>query len=340
MTNEKTPTSQETAENAGLRYVYDTDPGVRRKKCGRGYVYYTPEGCLLSDRDDVERIKALNIPGNWRSVWICPFADGYIQATGLDSRGRKQYRYHDQWPDLRNRTRFENMLSFGKILPVIRGKVRDTLNRQELSKDSAIAAIVRLLDKSGINRDSNGEPAENEAAGLIMIRQKHMDLHQKDVPLDFPGKGGKAWHGHLTDPKVTHIMSEFDDMPGYRLFKILDDRGRTHTISSDDVNEWLRAVSGENITAKDFRTWTASALFLESAEESEGAHDIKPVLSSVAERLGNTPTILQKNYIHPDLLELYREGQLDLLDTGDDPAATGLYKTESALIRWLEKRYG
>ncbi len=346
--DEKLKQARAHAKSAGLRYVYDTDPGLTRQRRGKGFGYKDADGKALKDKDALARIKTLAIPPAWEKVWICALPHGHIQATGLDARGRKQYRYHPGWRIARDENKFQNMRVFGECLPTLRRKVLEALNKDGLPQDKVIAAVVRLLDKTGLRVGNDAYMAENSTYGLTTISKKHIDLHNKDIELDFPGKGGKVWQGSVSDPKVAKVISLCEDLPGYRLFKWIDEANQTHNISSADVNSWLQEISGQAITAKDFRTWTACALFLDEAMEQTrccedgGTLHLKPILKAVSAQLGNTPAILQKSYVHPDLIDLYRTGCLLNKEWKHEPDAiipAGYRKTESLLMRWLQIRY-
>jgi DNA topoisomerase-1 len=346
--DEKEAEARQHAKSAGLRYVYDTDPGYARRKRGSGMSYTGPDGKTVKDKAIIRRINSLAIPPAYRDVWICLHENGHIQATGLDARGRKQYRYHPDWRAARDENKFGNMRVFGEALPGIRRRVQAALNLDGLPKEKVVAAVIRLLDKTGLRVGNDAYLAENATHGLTTISKKHVDLHGKEIELDFPAKGGKRYQGSLTDPKVAKVISLCEDLPGYRLFKWVGDDGETHAISSSDVNEWLQEKSGVNITAKDFRTWTACALFLDEAMaqtkccEDPKALKLKPILQNVSAQLGNTPAILQKSYVHPELIDLYRTGCMinkEWQHDDKDNIPAGYRKTEALLLRWLQKRY-
>ncbi len=335
----------EAARLAGLSYVYDTEPGITRKRSGKSFAYYR-DSVKLVDEADIARIKKLAIPPAWRDVWICPDCNGHIQATGLDDRGRKQYKYHTAWREKRDENKFSNMVAFGHALPSLRRKILTALNGDDLSRDKVIAAVIRLLDKTGLRIGNDSYTAENHTYGLTTIRKKHLDLHNSEIAFDFPAKGGKVFKGSITDAKVAKVIAQCEDLPGYRLFKYRDDNGVLHDIGSADINAWLRSNTAENvsITAKDFRTWHACVLFLEDALRhcAEGQNfNLKPILTSVSQQLGNTPAILKKSYVHPELVDLYRTGCLlnKEWDAGNITApVTGLSKIENLLLAWLERK--
>lgn len=336
---EKLQEAIQHAKEAGLRYVYDSEPGFSRRKSGKGFTYLTPEGTKLSEGDHLARCKKLAIPPAWNNVWICRFHNGHIQATGLDARARKQYRYHDDWRQKRDENKFENMLAFGQNLPALRRRVQAALNLDDLSRDRVIAAVVRMLDKTGLRIGNDAYTEENNTFGLTTLRKKHLDVHDQEIDLSFVGKGNKTWSGTITDRKLAKVINECSDLPGYRLFKYKDADGDLRDIGSSDVNDWL----GENITAKDFRTWAACTLFLETALQhcDEKAFHLKPVLQEVAAQLGNTPAILKKSYIHPELMDLYRTGCFVNAEwQGAPPTIPGLRKSESILLAWLQNTYG
>ena len=343
---EKLETAIEHAKSAGLRYVYDSDPGIGRKRHGKSFSYHDHEGQRITDKAKVTRCQKLAVPPAWENVWICVHEDGHIQATGHDERGRKQYRYHADWRTARDENKFANMLAFGRALPGIRRRVKAALDLDGLPKEKVVAAVVRLLDRTGLRIGNDSYMEENHTFGLTTISKKHIELHGKEIELDFPGKGGKIWKGHVTAPDVAKVIAECGDLPGVRVFKYIDDKGEPHAVGSADINHWLQETSGIHITAKDFRTWTACTLFLEEAMAQTdcatgAALHLKPVLKSVSSQLGNTPAILQKSYVHPELIDLYRTGCfLDKHWSGEElKATTGLRKTEALLLRWLEKQY-
>lgn len=333
------------AKKAGLRYVYDTDKGLTRRKNGKGFTYLK-NGKVIKDKSNIERIKKLAIPPAWKDVWICASTNGHLQATGTDDRGRKQYKYHEDWRTHRDENKFSNMLVFANKLPSIRRKVSSALNKKGLPKEKVIAAIVRLLDRTGLRVGNDAYLAENHTYGLTTIRKKHLDLHGKEIEFDFPAKGGKVFKGSVTDAKVAKVIDKLDDLPGYRLFRYIDDDGKARDIGSSDINAWLQELTDEDITAKDFRTWTACASFLEEGLDhcEEGSKfELKPVLEAVSTQLGNTPAILKKSYVHPELIDLYRTGcflEKEWDKKNLKKSKKGLSKIENLLLVWLKKSYG
>jgi DNA topoisomerase I len=335
------------ARHAGLLYGYDHDPGITRRKQGRGFAYFDARGKRILSERTIERCRKLAVPPAWKSVWISPRPNSHLQATGEDARGRKQYRYHADWRAVRDRSKFENMAHFGAVLPAIRAHVLRELQRDELDRERVIAAIVRLLDRTGLRIGNDSYLRENHTSGLSTISKKHVTLHGREIELDFPAKGGKVWHGSVLAPKVAKVVAECEGIPGYRLFKYRDAQRKVHSVGSAEINRWLHEVTGNaELTAKDFRTWHACTLFIDSAmkqgAEGDGAA-LKPLLQRVAAELGNTPAILQKSYIHPNLIDLWREGAFHKPPwrrLGQRHIPAHLHRTEALFQRWLQQQYG
>jgi DNA topoisomerase-1 len=302
------------AEAAQLRYVSDRMPGIRRLRAGAGFLYRGPDGRIIQDPDALMRIRSLRIPPAWRDVWICPDPNGHIQAIGYDARGRKQYIYHARWREVRDETKFEHMLTFGRALPCIRRRVRTDLNRRGLLRVKVLAAVVRLMERT-LGRVGNPEYAkENNSFGLTTLRDDHVRIVGGTIELDFRGKRGIQHHRVVSDPVLARILKNCRDLPGSELFQYIDEDGRLHHISSEHVNEYLRQTSGHHITAKDFRTWAATNL---AVIEMAALHEPKPtkkgtvlVVKRVAAQLGNTPAVCRKSYIHPRVLASYLDGSL------------------------------
>jgi DNA topoisomerase-1 len=334
------------ARHAGLCYAYDQDPGIRRRKRGRGFDYFDVRGRRITNAALLARCRRLAVPPAWTDVWISTRATGHIQATGRDARGRKQYRYHLDWRAVRDRTKFENISSFGDCLSALRARVLRELARDELDRDRVIAAIVRLLDRTGLRVGNDSYLRENHTSGLTTVSKKHIHLHGREIELDFPGKGGKVWHGSVLAPRVARVVAQCQGIPGYRLFKYRDSAGKAHAVGSVEINRWLHDFTGNaELTAKDFRTWHACTLFIEAALEHPPADrsvSTKALLTRVASELGNTPAILKKSYIHPNLLDLWHEGSFA------SPAWQRITRRqiprhftriEALFLRWLRTRY-
>lgn len=302
----------ESARSAGLRYVSDQSPGIRRQKNSQGFHYLEKNDQAITDELVLARIKSLAIPPAWQDVWICPYANGHIQATGRDARGRKQYRYHPKWRMVRDEVKYERMINFGRALPALREKVMRDLGLPSLPKEKVLAAVVRMLDLTGIRIGNEEYAKENRSFGLTTLLNKHVRVEGTEIELRFRGKS-KVYHAlKVRDRRMANIIKRMRDLPGQELFQYLDEQGEVHSIGSDDVNEYLRAITGEDYTAKDFRTWTgtvlATLLLLELthyATKNEAKKNIDQTVRMVAERLGNTPRICKTCYIHPAVFETY-----------------------------------
>lgn len=302
----------ESARSAGLRYVSDRTPGIRRLKNRQGFRYVDKTGQIITDESVLSRIKSLAIPPAWQDVWICPYANGHIQATGRDARGRKQYRYHPKWRQVRDEVKYERMINFGKALPALRQKVMADLDLPGLPKEKVLAAVVRMLDLTGVRIGNEEYAKENRSFGLTTLLNKHVRVEGTEIELRFRGKS-KVYHAlKVRDRRMAHIIKRMRDLPGQELFQYLDEQGNVHSIGSDDVNEYLRSVTGEDYTAKDFRTWTgtvlATLLLLELTHYSsstEAKKNVDQTVKMVAERLGNTPRICKTCYIHPAVFDTY-----------------------------------
>lgn len=327
------------AKTAGLRYVTDAMPGIRRVRAGRGFRYVDAAGQPVRDRTTLERIKALGIPPAWTDVWICPLANGHLQATGRDARGRKQYRYHPRWREVRDETKFNRLLAFGRALPALRQRVAADLARPGLPREKVLAAVVRLLEQTMI-RIGNAEYARsNDSFGLTTMRDDHVEVAGSTLCFSFRGKSGKEHSVDLRDRRLAGIVKRCRDLPGQELFQYLDETGAPHTIDSADVNAYLREATGEDFTAKDFRTWAGTVLCareLQAAERPESDSDVRhrivEAIKSVASCLGNTPTICRKFYVHPSVIEAYLAGTLSSFE----PACADLPPEEALILALLE----
>jgi DNA topoisomerase-1 len=307
----------ESARAAGLRYVTDAKPGIRRQRRGSGFRYFHPDGSAVHDEATLRRVRSLVIPPAWRGVWICPTANGHLQATGRDARGRKQSRYHPRWREVRDETKYERMMLFATALPKIRERVQRDLALPGLPRDKILAAIVRLLETTFI-RVGNVEYARaNHSYGLTTLRNKHVTVKSSTVTFNFQGKSGVEHTIDLEDRKLAHIVQRCRELPGYELFQYLDRDGNRHSIDAADVNDYLREITQQEFTAKDFRTWAGTVLACSMLREFEpfdsgtqAKKNIVAAIKSVAERLGNTPTVCRKCYVHPTVLESYLGGSM------------------------------
>ncbi|HZV62968.1 MAG TPA: DNA topoisomerase IB [Methylophilaceae bacterium] len=304
--------STESARAAGLRYVSDQSAGIKRLKQQQGFRYVDKNGQPITDESVIARIKSLAIPPAWQDVWICHYANGHLQATGRDARGRKQYRYHPKWREVRDEVKYERMINFGKALPKLREKVIKDLSLPGLPKEKVLAAVVRMLDLTGVRIGNEEYAKENNSFGLTTLLNKHVRVEGTEIELRFRGKS-KVYHAlKVKDRRMANIIKRLRDLPGQELFQYLDEQGNMHSIGSDDVNEYLRSVTGEDYTAKDFRTWTgtvlATLLLLELTHygsKSEAKKNVDQTVKMVAERLGNTPRICKTCYIHPAVFDTY-----------------------------------
>ncbi len=340
----------EAARAAKLRYVSDKKPGFTRHRVGDAFEYHDTDGRKITDEDTIARIRKLAIPPAYTDVWICRDANGHLQAVGRDARGRKQYRYHPNWRAVRDENKYGKMLVFGRVLPTIRERVSADLRLPGLPKRKVLAAIVALLEKT-MMRVGNEEYAKgNKSYGLTTLRDRHVRIKGGHVEFDFRGKHGIEHHIDLDDRRLAKVVERCRDIPGQDLFQFLDQDGQRHGIGSDDVNEYLHEISGEEITAKDFRTWAATTLAAATLAELQrfdtqaaAKKEVLRAIEGVAKRLGNTPAICRKCYIHPAVFEGYLDGTLaeGLKQRADallDEPASGLTAQEVALTAFLSRR--
>src|SRR3954454_18988689 len=254
------PPPHQSAADAGLRYVSDTGPGIRRKRSGTGYSYIGPDGKRITDQKTLERIRKLAVPPAYTDVWICPSPNGHLQATGRDARGRKQYRYHPKWREVRDETKFGRMVVFSEVLPKIRARVDTDLARPGLPREKVLATVVRLLEATSIRVGNDEYARTNGSYGLTTLRNKHVEISGGSVQFRFRGKSGKVHDVKLQDRRLARVIQQCHDLPGHELFEYVDEDGAVRRIASEDVNEYLKEISGQDFTAKEFRTWTATVL--------------------------------------------------------------------------------
>jgi DNA topoisomerase-1 len=340
---------RDAADAAGLRYVSDEAPGIRRRRQGRGFAYLRPGGEILSDPRVLAHIRSLAIPPAWTDVWICPYADGHIQATGRDARGRKQYRYHALFREARESTKYDHLIAFARALPAIRSKVREHMGLRGLPREKVLATAVHLLETTLI-RIGNGDYArQNNSYGLTTLKGRHVVIDGSEIRFRFTGKGGKQWLLKVRDRRVAKVMRACQELPGQELLQYLDETGKPQALSSGDVNAYLKEITGRDVTAKDFRTWAGTllaALALDELGRSDSAtqakRNLRAAMERVAARLGNTATICRKCYVHPVVLTSYLEDGLDLRiksrpESSAAPAG-GLAPEEAAVLALLEER--
>ncbi|MBV9756183.1 MAG: DNA topoisomerase IB [Alphaproteobacteria bacterium] len=342
------------ARAARLRHVSDRQPGIRRIRSDQGFVYQNPDGSVVTDEATLARIRKLAVPPAYEDVWICRNPNGHLQAVGRDARGRKQYRYHPRWRQVRDEAKYGKMLLFGQKLPVIRRQVEQDLALSGLPRRKVLATIVRLLEKT-LARVGNEEYAKtNKSFGLTTLRNRHVRVQGARIEFKFRGKHGIMREIELKDRRLAAIVKRLQDLPGQELFQYVDSDGQTHTIGSEEVNDYLREITGEEITAKDFRTWAGTnlaALALRELEqfdsEAKRKKNVVQAVEAVAKMLGNTPTICRKCYIHPAIFEGYLDGSLleglqqraeSALEHQDE--TEGLTAEEAALTGFLSRRLG
>ena len=304
------------AKLAGLRYVSDVEPGIARRPCGKGYRYLDTGSRPVKDKDALARIRTLAIPPAWQDVWICPLDNGHIQATGRDARGRKQYIYHHDWVAVRDANKFSRMRAFGKALPSIRRRVAADLALPGIAREKVLALVVRLLDSTLIRGGNEQYARENGSYGLTTLRSRHVDVSGSEIHFRFRGKGGIAHRVVVAEPKLARVVRRLLDLPGQELFQYVDEAGALRAIDSADVNDYLRAAAGDDFSAKDFRTWYATRAALQGLErctvqsKTQAKAEVKRVLCEVARKLGNTPAICRKSYVHPVVIETFLAGAL------------------------------
>jgi DNA topoisomerase-1 len=330
------------ARDAGLRYVGDDRPGIRRRRAGSGFVYVGPDGRHVGDRHTLARIRRLAVPPAWRDVWICPRADGHIQAVGRDARGRKQYRYHADWRQIRDATKFERLATFARRLPAIRRRVAADLRREGMPREKVLAIVVRLLETTSI-RIGNAEYARaNGSFGLTTLHSRHADVTATRVRFRFRGKAGKLHEIDVADRELARLVGKCQDLPGQELFRYVGEGGKSRPIGSSDVNQYLREVTGDEFSAKDFRTWAgtiAAALAFGELPPPPSAAGAKRAVSAciekVAEQLGNTPAVCRKCYVHPLVIDAFTRG----ITLHDVPPArvAGLASAERALLSLITR---
>jgi DNA topoisomerase-1 len=308
---------RDAAESAGLTYVSDEEPGIRRKKAGKGFTYVRPGGGKVEDEATLKRIRKLAIPPAYTDVWICAKANGHIQATGRDAKGRKQYRYHPAFREVRESTKYEHMMEFAKALPMVRAKIAEHMALKGLPREKVLATIVHLLETTLIRVGNDDYAKQNKSYGLTTLKDRHVEVDGSELRFQFKGKSGKTWRLKVKDRRIARIVRACQDLPGQELFQYIDEDGERRDVTSSDVNAYLKEITGQDVTAKDFRTWHGTVMAALALQEFQGfdtqasaKKNIKAAIERVASRLGNTPTICRKCYIHPEVLSSYVEGQL------------------------------
>ncbi|HWF20299.1 MAG TPA: DNA topoisomerase IB [Verrucomicrobiae bacterium] len=345
-----TQDSPEIAKIARLQYVTDSSKGFRRVASGKGFKYLDMQGKTITEDATLRRIKGLAIPPAWKNVWICPVENGHLQATGCDDRKRKQYRYHPRWREVKDETKYAKMLAFAKALPKIRKRVAKDLRAPELSKRQVLATVVRLLEVSLIRVGNEEYAHENHSYGLTTLKNHHAKVQKSTIQFHFRGKSGKLRQVEVHDARLARIVRECRDIPGQDLFQYIDADGQPQQIRSEDVNDYLHEISGGDFTAKDFRTWAGTVLagialqeFQKFDTKAQAKKNVVQAIESVATRLGNTPAICKKCYIHPEILEGYLQGATiqTIRARAETELKKGLHQLqpeEAAVVAFLQKR--
>ena len=301
----------------GLRYVSDRSPGYSRARRKAGFVYYDTGGKRIVNLQILRRIKAIGVPPAYESVWICPSPNGHLQATGVDARGRKQYRYHVRWRELRDQNKYSHVLAFAEALPALRARVASDMGKPGMPREKVIATIVSLLEKTLIRVGNAEYASQNQSYGLTTMRRRHVSIARGGLLFQFVGKSGKTWKLQVHDKRVVAVVKRCAEIPGHDLFKYLDEEGMPHTVDSSDVNGYIKDATGQDFSAKDFRTWAGTVLAAMALREfaiydshAQAKRNVVAAIEKVSRALGNTPTICRKCYIHPEVLTAYLSGDL------------------------------
>ncbi len=339
----------EVAEAAGLHYVSDTMPGIARKRVGKHFSYLDRAGKPIHDQKVLDRIHALGIPPAWEQVWISEDAQGHIQATGRDAKGRKQYRYHTRWREVRDSTKYEHMLEFGESLPTIRERVRHDMTLPGMPREKVLATVVQLLDSTMIRIGNEEYARENQSYGLTTLQNEHVTVKGNTIHFHFRGKSGKDHEIDVRDKQLAKIVSSCQELPGYQLFEYKDEHGVLRTVDSSDVNEYLREISAHDFSAKDFRTWGGTVIAASSLEgmgryqtQTEAKKFVVQAIKDAAGHLGNTPAICRKCYVHPGVLDAYMDGSLsDFFERANQISEkkdhNGLHENEVMVFAFLKQ---
>jgi DNA topoisomerase-1 len=338
------------AESAGLVHVHDRQPGISRRKAGAGFVYVGPGGDRIRDDKTLRRIRKLAVPPAWTDVWIVASPRGHLQATGRDAKGRKQYRYHPRFRETMESTKYEHMIEFAESLPRIRRIVKEHLALSGMPREKVLATVVHLLETTLIRVGNDSYAKENNSYGLTTLRNKHVSVNGSELKFHFKGKSGRTWKLRLKDRRVAKVVRACQELPGQELFQYVDETGELRDVISSDVNAYLKEITGRDITAKDFRTWCGTVLAALALREfqsfdSKAAQKkaVKTAIEHVAARLGNTPTICRKCYIHPEVLQAHAEGQLLFeikrqVEQELRSELSGLDPEEAAVLAFLQRR--
>ncbi|HEX5606345.1 MAG TPA: DNA topoisomerase IB [Candidatus Binatia bacterium] len=335
-------------KSRGLRYVMDSIKGITRRRHGKNFLFFSPRGVPIRNAGELRRIRALAIPPAWKDVWISPFSNSHLQATGRDARGRKQYRYHHAWREWRDQTKYDHLMEFGRVLPKLRRKVAKDLSLPGLPRAKVMATIVRLLETTCIRIGNDEYVRQNQSFGLTTLRNKHVKVRGSKIHFRFRGKSGIVRDVDLNDHRLAQIVRHCQDLPGQELFQYLEEDGTPRIVNSSDVNQYLREATGVDLTAKDFRTWAGTVLAARAlgelppfASHSQAKRNVVQAVEAVARKLGNTRAVCQKCYIHPATVKAYFDGSLPENLSRPVPAARqaqhGLSDDEAAVMMILEE---
>jgi DNA topoisomerase I len=326
----------ESARAVGLRYVNDEQPGIKRLKSGQSFRYIAGTGQSLRDASVLKRIRSLAIPPAWTDVWICPHANGHLQATGRDAKGRKQFRYHPLWHDVRDATKYDRLIDFAKALPEIRRRIARDITKPGLNREKVLATIVRLMDLAFIRVGNEEYAKQNNSYGLTTMKDQHAKIRGERIQFSFRGKSGKHHAIEIQDRRLAAIVKHCQDIPGQDLFQWINGDGKRRDVTSGDVNDYLREVSGSDFTAKDFRTWAGTVLAARALKatrefetQGQAKTNVKKAIETVAEKLGNTPAVCRKCYVHPFLIDGYMKKKLPGDGSVTQTRRNGVIKTSA-----------
>ena len=341
---------RDAAESVGLAYVSDEKPGITRRLVGEAFAFFDRSGKEITDEKVTERIRKLAIPPAYTDVWICPRANGHIQATGRDAKGRKQYRYHLRFREVRDSTKYEHMLEFARGLPAIRETIKKHMALPGMSREKVLATVVYLLENTLIRVGNDDYAKENKSYGLTTLKDRHVKIDGNQLRFKFKGKSGKEWDLQIKDKRIAKIVRQCQELPGQELFQYVDEDGERRDVTSSDVNDYLREITGRDVTAKDFRTWAGTVLAalalaeFEAFDTDAGAkRNVRAAIERVAGRLGNTPTVCRKCYVHPEILHSYLQGEVlleakKLVESELRDNLANLKPEEAAVLSLLEGR--
>lgn len=345
----------EIAAEAGLIYISDAQPGITRVRKGDGFEYHDSKGARIKDEKTLERIRSLAIPPAYEKVWICARANGHLQATGVDARGRKQYRYHPKFREVREESKFQKLIDFAQVLPELRKRVDEDLARPGMPREKALAAVVYLLEKSLIRVGNEEYAKSNKHYGLTTMLNRHAKVQGANIRFSFMGKSGIKHDIEIHDRRLARIVKKTQELPGQELFNYVDENGVTRDVTSNDVNAYLKEITGGEFTAKDFRTWSATVMCLVELAAREipqnkkgGKAAVTEVMKRVSRLLGNTPAICRKCYVHPAIVQAYLDGRLPTLmsecaagceSDADEMAVAKLLEEATAALKQESKAY-